>query len=64
MASRASGRATASNAWTDKILAELPDRRNHAKFWENGLNTGVRVLGMSLRRKIDIALYVVANGLV
>lgn len=64
MASRASGRTTDSNAWTDKILAELPDRRNHSKFWENGLNTGVRVLGMSWRQKLDIALYVVANGLV
>lgn len=64
MESRAPGRATDSNAWTDKILAELPDRRNHARFWENGLNTGVRVLGMSLRRELDIALYVYANSLV
>ncbi|BCR87280.1 putative UDP-glucose,sterol transferase [Aspergillus chevalieri] len=30
--------------WPDKILAQIPDRRNHAKFWEDGLNTGVRVL--------------------
>lgn len=33
--------------WPDKILAQIPDRRNrNAKFWEDGLNTGVRVLGM------------------
>lgn len=32
--------------WPDKILAQIPDRRNHGKFWEDGLNTGVRVLGM------------------
>lgn len=62
MASRAPSRATDSHAWTDKILAELPDHRNNAKFWENGLNTGVRVLGMSLRRELDIALYMVANN--
>lgn len=34
--------------WPDKILAQVPDRRNHAKFWEDGLDTGVRVLGMNL----------------
>lgn len=33
--------------WPHKILAQIPDRRNRAKFWEDGLNTGVRVLGMS-----------------
>lgn len=32
--------------WPHSILAQIPDRRNHAKFWEHGPNMGVRVLGM------------------
>lgn len=39
-------RANTGAAWNDKILAQIPDRRNHAKFWQEGLNTGVRVLGI------------------
>lgn len=48
MAPNAHSRRNNNRAWSDKILAEIPDRRNSARFWEDGLNTGVRVLGMFL----------------
>ena len=46
MPSNAPTRDVNSATWHDKILAQIPDRRNNAKFWERGLDTGVHVLGM------------------
>lgn len=46
MPSNAPTRDVNSATWHDKILAQIPDRRDNAKFWERGLDTGVHVLGM------------------
>lgn len=63
MAPNLSRRGNISNNWSDKILAELPDRPNNSRFWEDGLNTGVRVLRTFLKPEIRILLGIIANTL-
>lgn len=63
MAPNLSRRGNISNNWSDKILAEIPDRPNSSRFWEEGLNTGVRVLRMFLEPEIRILLRIIANRL-